>query len=178
MTDIVQDEGQDEEQNTATKRFAKDVARSQSIAAMFAPVETTKALHIADNMGNTHTFTIRRFASVGEYNEVGRRIRARIAALKANAQKKLKVFITSDLIAGAERLFPDAETSDSKLCIYLTTEADITVASHLEGILVEPEMTWAEAAVFCRTAGMAASRIISEFNEFNSVELQEDIKNA
>jgi hypothetical protein len=119
---------------------------------------------------------IKRFASIGDYTDISKKISGRMKALQT-FKGKLKVGIDPAQISGIEDLFPDIFTEGDKTFINVTSDAEITLASHLECILADPVMSWSDAVIFSRVAGMVAATILTEFNSFNTIEALQDSKN-
>ena len=147
-----------------------------SLASRFAPRIKSKIIQIADENGDIQEFVIKRFAGVSDYTDMSKKIEGRIKALRT-FKGKLKVAIDPGQIAGIEDMFPDLFTEGDKSFINIISEAEIMTASHLEHILEAPQMSWSDAAIFTRVAGMVAATILAEFNAFNTVEALQDAKN-
>jgi hypothetical protein len=144
----------------------------------FAPLARVKEITVRDESGQEHVFAIRRFHSIRDFDEMGRKIEGRMAALEMG-KGRLSVGIDRRMIDGLAEYFPDFEESDGGTgSIFLTTESEVVTATHLETALESPAMTWAEAAVFTRVAGAASALIVREFNAFNTVESRAAAKNA
>lgn len=150
--------------------------RVNTLAKQFARTSPTKTIYLTDEAGASQPFVIKRFGGLDDYAAIGKKTTSRLETLKK--LKSIPVTIQASDIEGLESFFPDFKLGkDGKGTIEITTEAGILIATNLEGILESPVMTWAEAVIFMRIAGNAASVIYDEFNKLNKVEALDEAKN-
>lgn len=149
---------------------------AREMAARFVPTAKTKIVEIPDEAGETVQFTIARFAGVAEMGAISELSQARLGVFEA--KKRLEVVVPVEMAAGLEEFLGETATADGKLSFYLTAKQEVVLATHMEKILIEPSMTWGEACLFVKTAGIAATKLLQEWERFNVKIALDEAKNG
>ena len=129
-----------------------------------------------DWKGKQERFVIAQIANFAEYEKIARHTARRANALRLK-KNKLPVVLPQAMAApwlevlGEHRVLDNGDVE-----VYLTTKAEVYVATRLELGIREPDFTWAGAVLLLKLNFRMAAQVVADFSQINGEDAKAEAK--